>query len=176
VDRPGRARRLAQACEAAIEDVRTRTEGLDPVRVYWEWWPNPPYTPGAEGWTSEAIRVAGGENVFDGHAEQSVEVNLEDVRAADPDAIVLCWQGTLAPVQSVDKLVDRDGWDGLRAVQNGRVIERPEALHGRPGPRIVEGIVELAHELPPELGEKPEPYAWAPDGIKDRLPLTDTNS
>lgn len=163
---------LADAMADEIDHLREVTREREPVRVYWEWWPDPPIAAGGPGWTSEVIAAAGGENVFGDNEERSPEVTLDAVREEDPEVVALCWQGTLQRVQDPDRVVAREGWDELEAVNQGRILSLPEHLYGRPGPRIVEGIRTLAEELHPELSkELGDPYAWLPAGVGDELPL-----
>ena len=45
----------------------------------------------------------------------------------------------------------RQGWDGMTAVKDGRVLPLPEdILITRPGPRIVDGLEALARAIHPE--------------------------
>lgn len=173
---PERGRRLAEAMREGVSAVEAALEGVEARTVYWEWWPDPPIAPGAGGWMDEVLRRAGGRNAFGDREAQSLEVTREEVTRARPEAIALCWQGALHPVQSVERLRERDkgAWTELDAVRRGRVLLRPEALYGRPGPRLVEGIRQLAGLLHPDRsGELPEPYAWLPDDLKDPLPLSE---
>lgn len=171
---PLRGDELAEAMEEGIEAIEARLEGVDRVDVYWEWWPDPPITPGSGGWMDEVIARAGGRNVYHHRDEQSLETDLEDLRAQAPDFVGLCWQGTLHAKQSIERLVDRDegAWGDLDAVRKGRVDTFEEALYGRPGPRIVEGTRTLAAALHPSRADQlPDPYAWLPDALKDPLAL-----
>lgn len=169
-----RGRVLADAMADEIDRLRGVTRGREPVRVYWEWWPDPPIAAGGPGWTSEVIAAAGGENVFGDHEERSPEVSLGAVREKGPEVVALCWQGTLQRVQDPDRVVARDGWGELEAVKDERILSLPEHLYGRPGPRIVEGIRTLAEALHPKLSaEVGEPYAWLPAQIGEQLPLDD---
>jgi iron complex transport system substrate-binding protein len=175
LDVPERGARLAEAMQAGLAAVDDGLGEVEPVDVYWEWWPNPPITPGAGGWMDEVIARAGGRNVFGDREEQSLEVSRAEVEAADPDVVGLCWQGTLAGKESLELLAKRDegAWSDLRAVEAGRVQPFPEALYGRPGPRLVEGIRGLAAELHPERADKlPQAWAWVPNDLKGKLPLS----
>jgi iron complex transport system substrate-binding protein len=47
----------------------------------------------------------------------------------------------------------REGWGTLRAVQNGWIYPINVDLVSRPGPRIFDGLEELAKIIHPELFE-----------------------
>lgn len=172
---PERAHALVDAMRGGLREIRGSLGEPEPVTVYWEWWPDPAIAPGGGGWMDEVIERAGGRNVFADADAQSLEVDLGEVQAADPDAVGLCWQGTLHAKQSAERFCQRDdrAWGGLRAAREGRVHPFPEALYGRPGPRIVEGVRRLAATLHPDRAQRlPDPYAWVPDDLKGKLPLS----
>lgn len=172
---PERGRQLARAMDEGVRAIEAALRGVDPVTVYWEWWPRPAITPGAGGWMDEVIARAGGRNVFGDRAEQSLEVDVAEVREAEPHVVALCWQGTLHSEQSRERFTNRDegAWGRLEAAREGRILLMPEELYGRPGPRIVEGLRRLAGQLHPEVREDlPEPYAWVPGDLKGKLPLS----
>ena len=48
------------------------------------------------------------------------------------------------------RLRGREGWSKLRAVRNGRVATIHADLLSRPGPRLIEGLEQLARSLHPK--------------------------
>lgn len=168
-----RGEELVAAMREELARLHELTRGGAAPSVYWEWWPDPPIAAGDRGWMPDVLNHAGATGAFEDVDAESPEVTLEQVKERAPDVCALCWQGALAPVQSVDRLRQREGWETLEAVRAGRVLEMPEALYGRPGPRLVEGVRLLAERLHPSLGDQlGEPYAWVPDGLKAQLPLS----
>jgi len=77
---------------------------------------------------------------------------LEEARviAEDPEAVVLCWVGTLQRKQDPAKVYARKAWAGLRALRGKRVYGVEENLFGRPGPRLADGAEALGRLLHPE--------------------------
>lgn len=133
----------AEAVGAALRNAAARP------RVYWEWWPRPPITAGGPSWMTDMLRLAGGENCFGDLEAESGPVGLEDLRARRPDLIVLCWCGA-RKLADPSLVARRPGWGDLPAVQSGRVHAVLEPRFGRPGPRLVDGLEELARLLHPE--------------------------
>ena len=82
-----RGRQRAARMREEIQDVRSSTIGLARPRVFVAEWVDPPYAPGH--WIPELVDVAGGENVLGTAGEHSVRVDWDDVRAAEPDLLVL---------------------------------------------------------------------------------------
>lgn len=119
------------------------------ARVYLEWWPRPAITPGRKSWTDAMIRAAGGRNIFSDIAAPSGPVEYGEVVTRDPEIILLCWAGIhKAVIQNAMNdpafLSSREGWGGINAVRGKRIHVVDEGWYGRPGPRIVLGIRQMA--------------------------------
>ena len=136
-------RARASALAERVADVRQRP------RVYWEWWPKPPITAGGPSWITEICRLAGGENCFADLERESGAVDPQAVRRRDPDLVVLCWCGA-HKLPNAALVAQRPGWSEIAALRTGRVHAVLEPCFGRPGPRLVEGLEQLARLLHPE--------------------------
>lgn len=147
---PARAERLIAGLTRRVETVAARVRDVATrPRVYWEWWPRPPITAGGPSWMSAMLRLAGGENCFEDLGTESGPVELAELRARRPDRIVLCWCGARKlPRASTVEL--RPGWSELPAVRDGRIDAVLEPCFGRPGPRLVDGLEQLARLLHPD--------------------------
>jgi iron complex transport system substrate-binding protein len=105
------------------------------------------YTAGADSFLATLIELAGGEPIT-GDATTTA-IQLEDLVAADPQLILL-GDAAYDPSITAESVAARPGWDGMTAVQEGRVLPMPEdVLITRPGPRIVEGLEALARAIHP---------------------------
>jgi iron complex transport system substrate-binding protein len=144
-------RRLAASLAERVERVARRTED-DALRrsVYWEWWPRPFITAGGASWMTDLCRLAGAENVFADLDRESAVVTTAQVQERQPDVVVICWCGA-RKLPSPTLLAGRSGWGDLPAVRHGRLHAVLEPLYGRPGPRLVDGLEELAAMLRPDL-------------------------
>jgi len=112
-------------------------------RILLEWWPKPVIVPGAESWATQMIALAGGENPWNMEAVQSRPVATCEVQSAQPDAIVLSWCGVAEDKYRSHIVRRRPGWAELPAVAKRRIFPISEALLGRPGPRLIEGLQRL---------------------------------
>jgi len=72
----------------------------------------------------------------------------EAIVAANPDVIVLA-DGT-QPGSTPDEVKRRPGWDVITAVRTGRIYVIDPNIVSRPGPRIVDALDMLAHDLYPD--------------------------
>jgi iron complex transport system substrate-binding protein len=107
-----------------------------------------PYTYGPGSFGDLLISRAGGENVGSSLTDPYPQMSLEQLVTADPYAIILgdsMWGTTPDAVKS------RPGWEGIDAVKNDRIYPFDDNLVSRPGPRLVDGLEQLAKLLRPEL-------------------------
>ena len=113
-------------------------DGTDPAK---------PFTAGKGTFITLLIERAGGYNIasaIDGYPQLS----LEQVVAADPAFILL---GDAKFGTTPESIAQRPGWANLSAVKNKQVLPFNDDLLSRPGPRMVDGLEELAKLLRPEL-------------------------
>jgi len=113
-------------------------DGTDPAK---------PFTAGKGTFITLLIERAGGYNIasdIDGYPQ----LGLEQVAAKDPAFIIL---GDSKFGTTVESIAQRPGWANLSAVKNGKVLPINDDLLSRPGPRLVDGLEELAKLLRPEL-------------------------
>lgn len=146
-ERTGRAREareLVATLRGRVAAVRERCAPLPSLGLYLEWWPRPLITPARNSWFNGMAEAVGARNVFEDKPGESAKVEEREVFERDPDHVLLCWQGTLHRKQDPARVAARPGWQALRAVREGHVHGLEEALFGRPGPRVVEGLEVLA--------------------------------
>jgi iron complex transport system substrate-binding protein len=111
--------------------------------------PAQPYTAGKGTFITLLIARAGGYNIaaeLDGYPQLSIEKIVAD----DPMFIIL---GDAAWGVTVESVGQRPGWENLSAVKQGNVFPFDDNLVSRPGPRLVDGLEELAKLLRPGLLE-----------------------
>lgn len=134
-----------EAVSQAVDSVETRPsvfyelDGSDPAK---------PWTSGPGTFIDLLINMAGGQNAVTVDSPW-VQLSLEELIVTDPDFILLgdsTWGGV-----TPEMVAERAGWNALSAVQNGKVLPFNDDLVGRPGPRLVDGLEELAKILHPDL-------------------------
>ena len=118
-------------------------------RVHWEWAARP-VVAGRRSWVTELIDMAGGVNAYADLDVEAVRIAAEEAIARQPDVIVACWCGA-RKLPTVQRVASRPGWADTPAVRNRRVAVFEEALFGRPGPRLADGLARLGRFLHPEL-------------------------
>jgi iron complex transport system substrate-binding protein len=138
---------LAQAMQHRIEGVRQAVRGLPHPRVFVAEWLDPPFAAGH--WVPEMVEVAGGDEVLGRARERSYATTWDAVAAAAPQLLVLAPCGF-----DLERTVSASG--GVPAMGARVVAVDGDAAYSRPGPRVAEGIAQLASLMHPEAVEPPE--------------------
>lgn len=110
--------------------------------------PSAPWTAGAGTFIDTLLIMAGGENVAADMEGQYLQLSIEELLVRDPQVILL---GDAAYGVTVESLSDRTGWSNIAAVRDNNIYTFDDNLVSRPGPRLVDGLEELARLLHPEL-------------------------
>jgi iron complex transport system substrate-binding protein len=108
-----------------------------------EWWTGPVIAPGRASWVNDLLEWAGATNPLGNEPVKSRPLSDEEVRELAPDAFVLSWCGIATDKIRPDVVLHNASWQGLEAIRCGHVFVVPEALLGRPSPRLVDGFREL---------------------------------
>lgn len=142
---------LADSLEERIDAVTEKTlaDGAMKPRVYLEYYPYWTYGPGSFG--NDLIALAGGMNIAENTTSEYPMLSSEFIIAQDPEIIIYTF-GYMTTT-TAEEIGSRPGWDGITAVVNDDIYSVDDNLVSRYGPRIVDGLEELASLLHPELFE-----------------------
>jgi iron complex transport system substrate-binding protein len=145
---------LVDSMQSKVEEVTAKTSGLARPSVYVEYYvdKNGYSSYGANSYINELIGMAGGINVFAGFQGQYVTTSTEEVIKANPEIIVIS-KGVMSNLSGItpDSIRARESWDNIDALKNNKIYEVDEALITIWGPRIVNGLEELAQVIHPEV-------------------------
>ncbi|HET6351274.1 MAG TPA: ABC transporter substrate-binding protein [Coriobacteriia bacterium] len=139
-----RADALVADMQTKVSEVEAAVAGKDPSTAFIEIGQNPLFTAGQGTLIDELVTIGGGKNVA--VAAGYVPYSTEELVKADPD-VYLATKGTMSDPSALKK---RAGFGDLSAVKNNRVVVLDDNLVTRPGPRIVEGLRQVAEGLHPE--------------------------
>lgn len=112
--------------------------------------PLAPWTSGPGTFVDLLIDRAGGRNSGAVLQEPWAQISLEQLVVSNPSVIILgdsMWGVTVESVKA------RTGWDSLDGVTNDRIYPFDDNLVSRPGPRLVDGLEQMAKLLHPDLFE-----------------------
>ncbi|MGC9293403.1 MAG: ABC transporter substrate-binding protein [Acidobacteriaceae bacterium] len=145
VGAPGRGAGLIAFMQQAIDGVRLAVAPqTQRPRVYCEEWGNPLIH--SQPWVQELVEAAGG--VFVGEAGKKTSAGA--VAAADPDVLLFAWCGAGDRVP-LERVVEKRGWQGLRAVRDRRVFCVPDEHLNTPAHTLLEGLACLSAAIHPEI-------------------------
>jgi iron complex transport system substrate-binding protein len=134
------------AVVAAVADApRPRVyEELDASEV------DKPFAAGPNGFYGQLIDLAGGTNILDDLPADYGQVGAETIIQRDPEVIILTDADLPFNSQTPEMVAARPGWNTITAVRNGAIYTVPAALYSTPGPRLVQGLEQLARLLHPD--------------------------
>lgn len=148
------AARLTENMRKRIAVVTEKTHNIPAeqrLRVLYVCWHSPIWTMGSDTFIDDLIWEAGGINVFANDFKKSRAVSLEAVIAKDPQVIIVSGMGTTGDL-IYDSIIKEARLSDISAIVNNRVYKISDAnLIERPGPRIVDGLEEVAKYLHPEI-------------------------
>lgn len=151
LDRSASADAVAMSMRERIAGVRSKTESLAPVRVLYVLNSQPLITVGPGSFIHQALGLAGGSNVAARATVPYPHLNMESVLKEDPEIIIFPIGKAEGIPPGEQQLWQR--WTALSAIKQGRLHHIPSDLLNRPGPRIVEGLEQLARIIHPEAFE-----------------------
>ncbi|KKB36032.1 ABC transporter substrate-binding protein [Bacillus thermotolerans] len=134
---------------AEVEEKAQAIKEEEKKSVFIEVSPAPEiYTSGSNTFMQEMLDIVQAENVA-ASEEGWVPMNEEAIIQMNPDVIITTHgHYTEQPVEGV---LNREGWETITAVQNKDVHEVHSDLVNRTGPRLVEGVEELAEAIYPDV-------------------------
>jgi iron complex transport system substrate-binding protein len=138
-----------EQAEKLVNSLRTRAMVVEdsvkthpPVTVFYQVSPSPLWTAGRKSWITDLIRRAGGKSVTSEVEGEWMRYSDEAALASRPDAIIMATSG--------EKMEVATALQKSPAVINKRVYGINGDYLSRPGPRLVEGLEQIARVLHPE--------------------------
>jgi len=155
----GRITGFSDTADKLVQEMRTRIQAIvggiqdvsDKPRVYFEVWYEPLMSVGPGTYVDDLIEMAGGTNIFHDSIAPYPIVNSETIIQLDPQVIIVGGKYMYASDAPNVKIESRPGWTTISAIQNGRIYDIDDDLVYRDGPRIVDGLEQLALMIHPEL-------------------------
>jgi iron complex transport system substrate-binding protein len=156
-----RGKEIAERMSRTVERVASEVGRCRPRRVFFAEWLDPPFCAGH--WLPEMIEMAGGIDVLGRPGEPSAATSWQEVFSLEPELIVVgpCGFGAEEAAARAAQM----SWP-LPAV-----AVDADAYYARPGPRLSEGVRQLAHLFHPEVASDPGlPAIWLRDPARDAAP------
>lgn len=134
------AERVVKEMEDTFMDLRSRAKDGDGRTVYFEVSPLEYglWTAGRGTFMDEIAAMLDLTNIFS-DVEGWAEISEEQVLERNPDYIVTLAMYFGEGPKPEEEIAGRQGWQGVKAVKNGRILNEPTNAFVRPGPRLAEG-------------------------------------
>lgn len=140
------AESLAQQMQATADEVAREAEEQGRVTCFFEVYDPPLTTVGPNTFIFDLLERAGCDPVTASAKSDYPEWSVDELVAESPQVYV----ATPESAKSVAAIARRPGFADIRAVELGNVVLIDSDLVTRPGPRVVEGLQQLAAALHPE--------------------------
>ncbi len=143
---------VVTSMQSKIDEVKEALKDIsedEKVRVFYLLWDEPIMTIGPNTLLNDVVTLAGGVSVSSDADTDYPIYSLEVLVDKDPEAIVYTVMGSGGGIDP-EKLKTQDGWSTISAIKNDRIYGIDDDLMSRPGPRIVDGIMETAKALYPD--------------------------
>ncbi|MDO7907332.1 helical backbone metal receptor [Paenibacillus sp. JX-17] len=152
-DHQKEAKEVTDKMKKDIADVQDAVKNIgkdQKMNVYVEF--SPGWTVGSGEFMDELITLAGGVNVA-GKTPGWHEISEENIIAANPNVIL--YSKNVVDDKSgktLDQIIKaRSGWSDIYAIKHDRVFGLDDNLISRPGPRVTEGLKEVAAAIYPDI-------------------------
>lgn len=152
----GRVTDRQQEAEELVARMRTQMDGITQKlaeaqrgpMVYYELTPEL-FTASPSSFIGDMLRLLKARNAAEGIEAPFPQLSLETLVTKDPEVIILADAPPYGK-ESPETVKARPGWREIAAVKSARIYAIDPDLVTRPGPRVVEGMAQLAKMLYPE--------------------------
>ncbi len=147
LDEREQAGKLVANLRARSAIVEQAVKTPPPVKVFYQLSRAPLYTAGRDSFVTDLIKRAGGESVTADVAGAWPRYSDEAALAAHPEAIIMASEDAMGTALSTELA---EPLKHSPASKHNRVYTINGTLLSRPGPRLIDGLEQLARSLHPE--------------------------
>lgn len=144
------AKTTATQLREQLAGLRAKYANRAPVRTFYQVWDKPLYTLSGKHILTDAMKLCGGENIFDKLTVTAPIVSIESVLQANPEAIIATAEKNYGGV---------DLWKPygtLAAVRSNNLFTLDGHLLNRAGPRMVQGTAAMCEVLEQARQRRPK--------------------
>lgn len=148
------ARSLVSKMKRRIGRVKRKIGDKEPLNVFLQLGAEPIVTVNKDTIMNEMVEIAGGQNIAKDVPMRYPKYSREDVVMKDPDAIIIVAMGAFG----VKALKKWKAYEPMKAAKKNMICIIDSNIVCHMGPRLVEGVEEMAVFLHPEIfeGDKSE--------------------
>jgi len=135
------ARTTATQLREQLASLRAKYANRSTVRTFYQVWDKPLYTLSGKHILTDAMKLCGGENIFDKLTVTAPIVSIESVLQANPEAIIATAEKNYGGVELWKP------YGTLAAVRSNNLFTLDGHLLNRAGPRMVQGTAAMCEVL-----------------------------
>ncbi|MFC0522730.1 ABC transporter substrate-binding protein [Pontibacillus salicampi] len=147
----GKASTIVEEMKASLVEIKQKADDIpneEKKKVFMEVSPAPEiYTTGKGTFLNEMLNTINATNAV-GDQEGWIKMNNEAIVELQPEVIVTTYG--YYTENPKEKVMSREGWDSVPAIKEEQVYDVHSDLVTRPGPRLIEGVNELAKAVYPD--------------------------
>lgn len=144
--REDKAQEIVSGMKGKMDNIIQKVQDQPKTTVFFEVWDDPLMSAGSSSFIHNIIETAGCINVAGDNKEEFYTFSMEKLLEINPDVyIVNDHSHTPADIKT------RNGYDALSAVKNNKVFSIQDDLISRAGPRVIQGLEEMAKIAHPEV-------------------------
>lgn len=140
------ANSLVADMKQRVETVIAKVKDQSKPKVFFEVWDDPLMTAGSSSFIHNILETAGGINIGASNTEDYFTYSMEKLLETDPDIYIINSHNH----NPVD-VKERNGYEVLSAIKNDKVFVMQDDLISRAGPRVIQGLEEMAKIIHPEI-------------------------
>ncbi|MBA4536858.1 ABC transporter substrate-binding protein [Bacillus aquiflavi] len=144
------AEKIIKDMKDKVSEIKDKTAKIkDKKKVFIEVAPAPEiFTPGKNTFMDEMIQIVNAENAAK-EQEGWVQLTEEAIIELNPDVIVTTYGYYVD--NPAEQVLSREGWKDVPAVKNQQVVDVHADIVNRSGPRLAEGVEQLAKAIYPDV-------------------------
>jgi len=143
VGHQAQAQQLADQFNQHLAKVTKQFADKDPVKVFYQLWPEPLQTAAGNSWIQHMLKICQGDNIFNDAVNDYPKVSLENVVIRAPEALIM----PLADYQNKPDDINWQKWPELPAVKNKQLYYLDADLLHRASPRVLRGLDALCESI-----------------------------
>jgi iron complex transport system substrate-binding protein len=144
------AKELIKSMQDKLAEIKAKAAEIkEKKKVFVEVSPAPEvYTTGKNTFMDDMITMINAENIANDQ-EGWIKIDQEVMIERNPDVIITTYG--FYTENAAEQVLSRQGWENVNAIKNKQVIDVDSDRVTRSGPRIVEGVEDLAKAVYPEV-------------------------
>lgn len=141
------AKKIVANMKAKVKEIETKLDGVESKKVFVEYSDEPQInTTGKGTFMNEMLEMIHAENVA-ADVNDWYQIDAEQIITKNPDVIVVAYN--YVP-DILKKIPQRAGFETITAVKDKAIVQVDQNITSRQGPRLADGLEELAKAVYPE--------------------------